>query len=161
MHIKEFVQTNSHEVSKFSEGEGGNPERERIGEVFKKIEADCRDDEQLSRLYQELLRYCHRYTDIVCQFDRVLERFNQQLISQEEFNEQFQLLDDTRSIVHDGTIDAFNILSRLMAKKGKDNSWIGPLVNGGRVVYGRYAINKTVLDVNEFNEKIIKQEGVV
>ena len=94
-----------------------------------------------------MIESCYSYTAIVCEFERVFQSEKDGELDPEEFRERFSEIDKRRGFVHNATIDSFNILSRLMTEKGKDNTWIKPLVNGGRIAYGNLAIKKTMADV--------------
>jgi len=146
MNIEKFVQTSAEEIEDFSE----TGVLERKGPLteawFNEREMACKGDEDLERLFKQMVESCYKYTSIVCDFARAVK------------SEDFDLIDEMdarRGRVHDATIDAFNILSRNMGKKGLDNSWIANL--NGRVAYGELATTKTILDAVKYQEEQVKQ----
>ncbi len=88
----------------------------------------CSGDETLSELLDEMLGYCLRYAETVCQFEQVVMAGGDRAE-----------IDAIRGTVHDATMDAINILSRNLQKRGKDNQWIAKIVND-RAKYGKMAI---------------------
>lgn len=156
MNIHEFINQNTEEIKKFEEHLSADKQIDSVEEVFKKIETDCQGDEQLEEYFNKMVESCYNYTTIVCEYERIASDFSRDLIDNEEFGRRLEEIEPRRSAVHNATIDSFNILSRLMAKKGKDNSWVGELAAGGRVVYGNYAIKKTLADVIDYNKELNK-----
>lgn len=151
--IDNFIKNNNSSVEVLVKNNELNPETKKVKEIFDQIEKDCLSNEQLKKYFEELRGNCYRYTEIVCEFNQVFQNYQSERMSTEEYQQQFSDIDQIRSRVHDATIDSFNILSRLLLKNGKENDWVKPLVIGGRVAYGNYAIKKTVSDIIEFNKK--------
>ncbi len=157
MNINEFIHINKKEIPKFIAENSLDQKAEGIAEVFSRIENDCQGDKVLEDYFQKTIESCYNYTTVVCDFERVFQAEKDGQLDPEEFREKFAEVDQRRSSIHNATIDSFNILSRLMAERGKDNSWIKPLVNSGRVAYGNLAIKKTMLDILK-TENITKGE---
>jgi hypothetical protein len=156
--IGNFVESNKNSVDNLVARQPINSEMENISRSFEQIEKDCAGQEQLQEYLEELRSYCYQYTEIVLQFSQLFEDNASGKISEEEYKSSYANIDAARSIVHDATIDAFNILSRLMAKNGKNNDWVKPLAQGGRIAYGNFAIKKTILDIIEFNKNNNKHD---
>lgn len=159
MNIREFIQANKNEIPKFTAENALNREMEAIMKIFDQIASDCRGDKMLEDYFQKMIESCYNYTAIVCEFEHVFQSEKDGELDPEEFRERFSEIDKRRGFVHNATIDSFNILSRLMTEKGKDNTWIKPLVNGGRIAYGNLAIKKTMADVLKIENLKNKEKG--
>ena len=159
MNIFEFINKNKTQIEKFDEIQALDPERARVLAVFESLAKDCAADEQLKDYYERLVESCYNYTDIVCDFYRVTDDFGKNKISRAEYQERFDNIDQQRSFVHNATIDSFNILSRLMAKKNLNTDWIKSLIEGGRVVYGNYAIKKSIADAKACEQNNPKENN--
>lgn len=99
------------------------------------LESLCEGDENLEPCLRSMVSYSLRYTETVCQFEQVVMRGQVSNVDGERAE-----IERIRSTIHDSTIDSINILSRSLAKAGKDNSWISRLVSGGRAAYAKFAI---------------------
>jgi len=151
--IDHFVENNKNSVNDLVEKQQATKEMEDIRNAFERIEQDCAGSDQLKEYFETVKNYCYQYTDVVLQFNQLFEDNANGKITAEEYKSNYKNIDEMRSRIHNSTIDSFNILSRLMAKNGKNNDWIKPLAQGGRVAYGNFAIKKTVVDIIEFNKE--------
>lgn len=160
MRIEQFISANPTQIKKLEESPAASSELEKISQIFEEISLACQGNEELEKYYGEMVESCYDYATIVCEYEKIAEDFQQGKLSYDEFGEELESIEPRRSAVHNRTIDSFNIMSRLMAKNGLDNSWIGPLSNGGRVAYGNFAIKKTMADVlSNNNNQLNKKEG--
>ena len=98
------------------------------------IEKECKGNEILEKLFNKMLNYLYRYTEIVFEYNEILKSD----ISQDEINQRFKEIEETRKRIHNATIDSINILSRQLAKFNKDNSW-NDKVSSSRASYGNFA----------------------
>ena len=96
----------------------------------------CSDDEALTELVDNTLMYCLRYTETVCKFEQIVSKQN----GTNESAEARREIEEIRTRTHDATIDAINILSREMHKKGVNNTWISKVSKMGRPGYMKFAI---------------------
>ncbi len=151
--IGNFLENNKNSVDQLLEQDKNNIEENKIKVVFEEIEKDCLGDEQLEKYFSKLKSHCYKYTEVVCQFNQLFNNYQAGELSEEEYRDNFKNIDQTRHFIHNATIDAFNILARLMKRKGKNSEWIQILTQGGRIAYGKYAMEKTILDLIEFNKK--------
>ncbi len=110
------------------------------------IKKECEGNEILEKLFNDMLNYLYRYTETVFEYNEILSND----ISQDTINQKLKELEEIRKKVHNATIDSINILSRQLAKFGKDNSWIDQ-VGSSRATYGNFAI------VNTFR-KLLKEK---
>ena len=159
MNINEFIHTNQQEIPKFAVENPLDQRAEGASEIFDHIASECQGDKMLEDYFQKMIESCYNYTAIVCEFERVFQSEKDGELDPEEFRERFSEIDQRRGFVHNATIDSFNILSRLMTEKGKDNTWIKPLVNGGRIAYGNLAIKKTMADVLKIENLKNQEKG--
>ncbi|TSD02329.1 MAG: hypothetical protein Athens071426_523 [Parcubacteria group bacterium Athens0714_26] len=157
--IGHFVESNKDSVDKLVAQQPVSSEMDNISRSFRQIENDCAGNEQLQEYLEELRKYCYQYTEVVLQFNQLFTDNANGKLSEEDYESGYASIDAARSRVHNATIDAFNILSRLMVKNGKNNDWIKPLAQGGRIAYGDFAIKKTVADIIEFNKKNNEHNG--
>ncbi len=148
-----FIESNKNSVDTLVQKQPATQEAENIRTTFDRIWSDCSGNEQLEKYFDDLQANCYQYTAVVCQFNQLFQDYQDGKLSEEEYKSGFENIDQARHSIHNATIDSFNILSRLMLKNGKDNSWIEPLVQGGRVAYGNYAIKKTVSDIIKFSKQ--------
>ncbi len=96
----------------------------------------CEGNDVLWQLYEDTMRYVCRYATDVWSMHEFLAKKD---ISESDVAEEFAHKDDMRTRLHKALIDSFHILSRALAKEGRDNSWILGLEAGGRPAYGRLA----------------------
>ena len=97
------------------------------------LELMCKGNEELEEALGSMLDYCYRYTITVAQFKRIA------LESEGTMTEALVEIDGLRRNVHNSTIDAINIFSRLLAQNKKDNTWMEEVV-GDRTRYTRFAL---------------------
>ena len=153
MNVRKFLEDYRPEIEEFDKI---SPLQERVGnveQIFNKIESDCQGDDQLVKQYSEVVKNCYRYLAIVCEFVSFFYDYNNGRFSKDEYENGFKEIDDRRTSVHNVTIDSFNILSRMMKSKERDNGWVQPLVQGGRVAYGQLAMNKTFVDILKIQQE--------
>lgn len=112
---------------------------EQYGPKAEILQALCEGDETLEKLLEDMLDSCYRYTKDVFETERMVARG----IEGDQQAEEYAALDKQRTLLHNATIDNVNILSRALAKAGKDNTWIEPIYSGGRPAYTRFALFTT------------------
>lgn len=153
MNIHEFFRENKNELTKFEDIIPLEKRVERVAAIFDPIKADCQGNQILEDQYERVVENCYRYLATVCEYERFFQDHNSSQFDREDFQEKLSAIDLHRSLVHNSTIDSFNVLSRLMVKNGKNNSWIKLLVEGGRSAYGNLAMNKTFFDILEMKKR--------
>ncbi|MDB5244451.1 MAG: hypothetical protein JWN18_321 [Parcubacteria group bacterium] len=85
------------------------------------LRALCKGDPTLEQLFNELIKYSCRYAADVMRMQEALIATGtpDSVASAEEFAQA----DASRTRLHNTTIDQFNILSRALARAGRDNEW--------------------------------------
>jgi hypothetical protein len=104
------------------------------------LEAICEGSPVLEKLLGIMLKSCIEYTISVANWKKKMIQNHGQI------DEEFQELDDSRRSIHNRAIDDINILSRALAKNGKDNSWMSTAGMDGknRAAYMRFAISMSL-----------------
>lgn len=123
-----------------------------------RLEELCHGSEQLEGLKDELMSYCCRYmTDVLKMQEQLMQG-----IDDEDAAEKYKEQDDARTRLHNTVIDSFNILSRALAKEGRDNSWMAPLVHTGgdiRAGYKRLALLLAYRHYLKMTREVQHEEG--
>ena len=124
------------------------PEIEKPAVALEYLKSLCEGNQTLEKLLEEMVDYFYRYTATVCEYEEVLSGG----VTEEEVNKRFQDIEEIRGIIHNATIDSVNILSRALAKAGKDNSWIQD-VSASRATYGKFALTTAL-------SELAKEKGI-
>lgn len=123
----------------FEQGQELLGSNNEFGPSIEFLENLCQDNETLKSLLDDMLDSCYRYTQDVFKMEQMVALGINDSADAEEFSQ----IDKERTILHNTTIDNVNILSRALAKAGKDNSWVEPIYRGGRSAYSRFALATT------------------
>ena len=93
----------------------------------------CAGNPLLEELLDGLVSQSFRYTTTVCAYLRALQNtdFDAEKLAEKQ---------TSRTLVHNATIDAINVLARTMKRQGRDSRWIRPVVAERRAGYGKFAI---------------------
>lgn len=130
------------EISKVEAGEcleklNGNVSTSELVKTvasFDWLKRECEGDPDLKELFEDMIRYCARYTKDVCD----MEVNKPELIAKGEL----ATADDARTRLHNTTVDSINILARQMSLRGKNSKWVEDLTD--RTKYGKFAIVLTL-----------------
>jgi hypothetical protein len=114
---------------------------EKMGDIknpyisLQSLESMCRGDGSLEYYLSEVISYSLKYTETVCRFEQIV-------LGGQESNEngEREEIEQTRSTIHESTIDAINALSRALKKADKDNEWVSKVSASGRAGYGKAAV---------------------
>lgn len=113
----------------------GDPESLKPAVDLEQIKEDVRGSEGLERLTNEALDYCERYTETVAQFHEALIK------TTKENEDELEVADKTRRIVHSAAEDSIKILARELTKSGRNADWIKGFKS--RADYGKFAMVTT------------------
>ena len=79
----------------------------------------CRDNEFLSEILEGLINDALRYTESICKFEQIRLKYS----SAFDQNGEREEIEKVRGSIHDVFIQSVNVLSRSMARAGKDITW--------------------------------------
>lgn len=144
MNINGFTDKFPHALPEM-EKQLGDPEKLTPIVDLEKLKEEVTEDPVLEKLTEDAIEYCERYTETVAAFHEILSNLTRD--NQKEFEE----IDQTRKIVHDAAVDSINILSRALAKSGRDSSWIKMFKS--RADYGKFALVTTYKALKEFQKE--------
>lgn len=107
------------------------------------LEELCKGEPRLENNLASMFGYINRYAHDV--YSMMIEQIelSDKRERGEDTNDDFQELkhtDERRHQLHDALIDSINLLSRELAKAGKDNEWMHDFVHEGRAGYARFAL---------------------
>jgi len=102
------------------------------------LESLCEGSEILKEMLQEVFDQCLKYTETVIEFNKILQEVEGDSGTMETLNR----IDSIRKGTHDSTISTINAFSRMLAKEGRDNSWMAD-VSQSRAAYTRFALTLT------------------
>jgi len=111
----------------------------------------CEGSPDLEKLLESFLKYSVRYANDVWTMEKFVADGG---LNSEGGSDHFTEIDEARTRLHNALIDSVAILSRTLAKEGKDNSWVRELTNGQtleRSACGKLAlllVYKRYLDIN-------------
>jgi|GEM_PF-1375958 hypothetical protein len=100
----------------------------------------CEGSDGLEMLLESFLKYSVRYANDVWSMEKLVADGG---LNTEDGIAVFADMDEARTILHNALVDSIAILSRNIAKEGKDNSWVRELTNGHelqRVACGKFAL---------------------
>lgn len=108
-----------------------------------KLEDICKEDPTLKQSLESMFTYVTRYAHDI--YSMMLEQ--RELSDKRERGEntledaqELARTDERRHNLHEALIDSVNLLSRELAKRDKDNSWMNEVVSNGRAGYARFAL---------------------
>ncbi len=99
------------------------------------LKSQCQDNPMLVELFDNLLDSALRYAESVCRFQQIVDKNYE---SVDPIGDR-QAIEDVRGSIHEGFNDLVNILSRTMARNGKDASWRSK-IGENRATLGRFAL---------------------
>lgn len=100
----------------------------------------CKGSESLESLLASFKEYAIRYSRDVWSMQEFLDKGG---LDSEGGAENFKEMDQARTRLHNALIDSIAILSRQLAKEGRDNGWVRDLTDGtslNRAACGSFAI---------------------
>ncbi len=119
------------------------------------VNKQCEANEQLEKLYSEVLDYFYKYTEIVCKYQRYQLRMDAKGGAERaDIENEGKTLDEERHVTHNAMIDSVNILARAQQQSERDGAWIQKLTS--RVQYALLAMTtvfKILLQEKENNDK--------
>lgn len=93
------------------------------------LREQCRNNKEVSELYEDLEDSFYNYADIFFKFNQILVSYNEE---PEKYKAEYDKIDADRHNIHNATIDNIFILARQMDKAGLDGSWIKKVGQGNR-----------------------------
>lgn len=93
----------------------------------------CGEDKSLRELLDDMLGYFHKYAEMCS------ENLKPVTIEDEEDNTEREIKEKEKEAMCNAMMDSVNILSRALAKAGKDSDWIEKL-NNSEQNYARFAL---------------------
>jgi hypothetical protein len=108
-----------------------------------KLKSLCEGDTLLESCLDKMNSYCVRYAQDV--FNMMYEQMKLAELREKgedskEMYDELKIIDLNRHNLHEAMIDSVNLMSRQLAKKGKDNEWMREVVIEGRAGYARFAM---------------------
>mgnify|MGYP002397531288 CR=1 FL=1 len=100
----------------------------------------CEGSESLESLLKSFKDYAVRYARDVWSMQEFLDKGG---LDSEYGAENFKEIDQARTRLHNALIDSIAILSRQLAREGRDNEWVRDLTDGtslNRAACGSFAI---------------------
>lgn len=97
------------------------------------LKALCEDDPVLMKCYEDMIVYCNRYAHDVFTMlyeQKVVEEMRKKGEDTQEAFEELKVIDQKRHLLHNAVMDAINLVSRELGKRGKDNSWLLSITGG-------------------------------
>lgn len=104
---------------------------------------ECEDNPILLKLYEQMIKQCQAYAHDVFSMmyeQKIIEEMRTRGENTREAMLELGEIDKIRHNSHESLMDSINILSRALAKNGKDNSWMNEVVSGGRATYAVFAL---------------------
>jgi hypothetical protein len=111
------------------------------------IKSQC-DGEILSQLFDNMLDLALHYTESICRFKRIVNKFGG---SFDESGER-AAIEEVRGSIHDSFIVSVNVLCRMMLKAGKSVEW-RDRIGEDRAALGRFALTLSFEAIRSQNEK--------
>ncbi len=108
-----------------------------------KLKNLCENDPILIQCYESMISYCNRYAHDVFNMmyeQKIIEEMNKNKEDTTEAYEELKVIDRNRHNLHEALMDSINLLSRELAKREIDNTWMHEVVSGGRATYGIFAL---------------------
>ena len=132
----------------------GEEELKKTREMVKRVEEECKGDEDLEKFFEEANDYFIRYTETLFQMRELLNKFNKGEITEEEFKEESEKSDSEIQIIHKAARDSLRILVRNMTKKGKNTAGIEGFVDNA--AYGKLAAEVAAMSLPDLVEADMK-----
>lgn len=113
----------------------GTPESETAKPIIELgyLRQLCGEDTSLQELLADMLGYFHKYAEMC------LENSKPTAIEDDEDTTEREIKEKEKEAICQAMVDSVNILSRALAKAGKDSSWIEKLKSSEQN-YARFAI---------------------
>ena len=120
------------------------------------LEECCKKNETLHKQYKSLIESFFVYTETVFKYQDIISGD----LTDEQINEEFQFLDESRNRIHNGMISDVSILSRLMNREGEEGEWVkkigDPKNPGHRAYFANFAIQNTLNILSKIKKENIE-----
>ncbi len=100
----------------------------------------CEGDTILMQCYESMISYCYRYAHDVFNMlyeQKIIEEMREKGEDTKEAYEEMVVIDANRHLLHNALMDSINLVSRELAKKNKDNSWLREIIGNKQWEYAR------------------------
>lgn len=124
------------------------------------LEKMCQGNETLETLFAEMLKQFFYYTETICEWHEISEKWIKHEINADEYRESISDVETRRTRSHDAANSTVNALARNLGKAGKDNSWIEK-ISTSRNSYSRFALLTAYKLIIESEHEQHEQETVV
>lgn len=107
-----------------------------ISVSLESLQFEC-DTEILRELLENLLGLALRYTESVCRFQQIVEKYGHTFDEQGERSQ----IEKVRGTTHESFNEAVTILCRTMSRQGKNTLWYDKVGKEDRARLGRFALS--------------------